>query len=289
MKQAFTLGIGLLALAGAALPAAAADLGRAPPPLVAPAVAVDDWSGFYVGLGLGGRWTDTTWATTCLIPFANTCANNAFATRFATDNPSQFDMSGVRVSGYLGYNWQFGSWLVGVEGDFGWADNKETHRGIPGTFLLANLAALTDTATIEDKWDASIRGRLGWVATPQLLLYATGGISWLEKEITASCAPPGFPVGWCAFVPQSESVSRTYVGWTVGGGFEWKLTRQWLVRGEYRYTDYTDDTSGFRFFGGGLGDTIDFRVDQKTHTALLGVTYLFNFAPEAVAPPVIRK
>src|SRR5262245_15009687 len=76
MKRALTLGIGVLALVGSTFTAAAADLGARPvgkAPVIAPPVY--NWSGFYVGLGLGGRWDENDWTTTCLQPvtFNPTC------------------------------------------------------------------------------------------------------------------------------------------------------------------------------------------------------------------------
>jgi outer membrane immunogenic protein len=272
MKRTLEMGLGLLALAGISLPASAADLRpMAPPPPI-----VSDWSGFYLGVGLGGRWTETDWTTTCLIPVAGTCANAAFPGQFANDNPSAFDSAGFRVSGYAGYNWQFNNFVLGLEADFAWADNEETHNGIPGTFLPVFAAAVQDTATVTDVWDASIRGRAGFLVTPAALLYVTGGASWIEKELTATCsANTPFPVGWCAFVPNTQTASRTYFGWTVGAGAEWKFGQNWIARAEYRYSDYTDDTATFRFLNG-VNDTFDFQVEQTTHTAYVGLSYLFK-------------
>jgi outer membrane immunogenic protein len=281
MMRAFTLGIGALALAGLSLPAAAADLGARPigkAPAMAPAPVLN-WTGFYVGVGLGGRWTNTDWTTTCLQPTLDpTCGSNiANAARFNTDNPSAFDMSGFRASAYAGYNWQIGTWVLGIEGDIGWADNTETHNGIPGTHLAAFTAA--DTAEVRDRWDASIRGRLGFLVTPQALFYVTGGVTWLDKEVTASCNAPSLGAGgWCAITPQSNTFSKTLVGWTVGGGVDWMFAPSWVVRAEYRYADYSGDGLSARFFGVNPIDTFDATIDQKTHTAYVGLSYLFNWS-----------
>src|SRR5437867_659319 len=185
MKRVITLGIGVLALVGGTITAGAADLARPIPaaPVFAP-VPVANWSGFYVGVGLGGRWTETNWTTTCLNPTLGAgCPTNNVAGRFLVDNPAAFDMSGFRVSGYAGDNWQIGSWVLGVAGDFGWADNKQTHNGIPGTHLAGFTGG--DLSEVRDRWDASIRGRAGFLFTPTALLYVTGGVTWLDKEVNA--------------------------------------------------------------------------------------------------------
>src|SRR5215211_2376469 len=278
MNKSVVFAIGLTALTGLTLPASAADFGRPPPPapIAAPFSGLN-WNGFYVGVGLGGRWTDTDWTTTCLAPVAGVCAApDAFGGRSGIDNPAAFNTSGFRVSGYVGYNWQIANWVLGIEGDFAYGDNQKTLTGIPGTHLL-DLTA-TDFASIRDRWDASIRGRLGFLVTPQALFYVTGGATWLDKEVTAACFAPSFAAGgWCALPPHAESVSKTLFGWTIGGGIDWMFLPAWVARAEYRYSDYTSDALGARFFAGTSIDTFDAIVEQKTHTAYVGLSYLFNW------------
>src|SRR5262245_14347496 len=191
MKRALTIGISVLALVGSTFTAAAADLGARPigkAPIIAPPIY--NWTGFYVGVGLGGRWTESDWTTTCLAPvFLGTagCPNDVFGPRIGTNNPAAFDSTGFRASGYAGFNWQIANWVIGVDGDFGGADNNTTIIGIPGTFTAA-LGPGVDQANITDKWDASARGRLGYLFAPTALVYVTGGAAWIDKDITAACA-----------------------------------------------------------------------------------------------------
>ena len=285
MKRVLTLGIGALALVGSTFTAGAADLGTSPigkAPVIAPPIF--NWTGFYVGVGLGGRWTESDWQTTCLAPTVlgtATCPNDVFAgtTRINNDNPGLFDQTGFRVSGYAGFNWQIQNWVLGVEGDFGWADNTETRTGIPGTWSQT-FGPGVDSASISDTWDASARGRIGYLFAPTALLYVTGGAAWIEKEVTATCAGT-FPVGWCNQPGgATQSVSDTFFGWTVGGGFEWMILPGWIFRGEYRFTDYGSQTYTF-FANTGVpagADSFTFDIEQKTHTAYVGLSYLFNWA-----------
>jgi outer membrane immunogenic protein len=278
MKRALSLGIGVLALVGSTFTAAAADLGARPigkAPVMAPPIF--NWTGFYVGLGLGARLDENDWTTTCLAPTAlgtATCPNDVFAgtSRILNANPVTFEPdAGFRVSGYVGYNWQFQNWVLGIEGDFAWADNSATITGIPGTWS-ATFGPGLDTASVNDKWDASIRGRAGILVAPQALLYVTGGASWLEKEVSASCAGT-FPVGWCA-TAQVQSASSTHFGWTIGGGVEWMLTPNWILRAEYRYSQYEEETYTF-FTAPNPADSFTFTVDAVTHTAYAGIAYKF--------------
>jgi outer membrane immunogenic protein len=281
MKRALTLGIGVLALVGSTFTAGAADLGARPisrAPIMAPVFY--NWSGFYVGVGLGARWDENEWTTTCLAPTflgTATCPNDVFGPRITVANPTTFEPDvGFRVSGYVGYNWQFQNWVLGVEGDFAWADNDATVDGIPGTFTAA-LGPGLDTASVNDKLDASFRGRIGYLFAPQALFYVTGGVAWLEKEVTATCAGT-FPFGWCNDpLGVAQSDSNHHLGWTVGGGVEWMFTQNWILRAEYRYSQYQEETYTF-FANAGIPagiDSFSFEVDAQTHTAYAGIAYKF--------------
>jgi outer membrane immunogenic protein len=96
----------------------AADLPVKAPPPVAPVVS---WSGFYIGGGVGLRSNvadgSMVFGTNNGVPLGNFLGFGC-----ATPGPGcageSLNSTGARVSGYLGYNWQFAaSWLAGVEGD----------------------------------------------------------------------------------------------------------------------------------------------------------------------------
>jgi outer membrane immunogenic protein len=273
MKRTITLGIGLLALASMALPTAAADLGARPigkAPVMAPPIL--GWSGFYAGVGLGARALESDWNT--LGVGTGLFAPDPFST------PQSFDDTNFRVSGYAGYNWQFSTWLLGIEGDFGWADNKVTNVGIPGTFGPGGAitgvglgATALDSSQVKADWDASIRGRVGILAGPTVLLYATGGVAWLNVDTNASCNGSLVNASWCIAV-RSENTSKTLTGWTVGAGVEWMFAPNWIARGEYRFSDY--GSHDVNFFGNAPIDQVAASIDVQTHTAYFGISYLFR-------------
>src|SRR4051794_26134928 len=101
MKRTILATIGMLVLAATAN---AADLPRRydPVPQRAPAfMPVYNWTGFYVGINGGGGWGSSRW-----------------------DSTDRFDLSGGMVGGTVGYNWQNGQWVFGLEGDMDWANIK---------------------------------------------------------------------------------------------------------------------------------------------------------------------
>ena len=99
------------------MPAFAADMAVKAPPLAA--VAAPSLTGFYVGTSVGGRWANNDWTTTSVAPLVVGTPDSSAQ--------QSFNGAAARLGGYAGYNWQFTpSWLIGIEGDFGWAHNKNT-------------------------------------------------------------------------------------------------------------------------------------------------------------------
>ncbi len=123
--------------------------------------------------------------------------------------------SGVAGGAHIGYNYQVAQFVFGIEGDV----NGTSYSGSATTFF--------GPATISTKIpvDGSVRGRIGY-AWDRTLFYATGGAAFADIK-DSFVGPAGV-----------ASLSRTRVGWTVGGGVEYAITNNWSVRAEYRYTDY---------------------------------------------------
>jgi outer membrane immunogenic protein len=297
-------------MSGAAL---AADM-----PLKAPApIAVaSGWGGFYLGGGIGARGTtDDSTVTNSQIngvtgfPFgpvgALFCAQQGGCI-FGTP----LDQVAFRGTVYGGYNWQVTpSWVLGLEGDVGFADRTRTLLGMnypmtgnqiggTGNSILGISNNPADSYALRTTWDASIRARLGWVVNPSVMLYATGGATWLHFSTISTCNS-GPTIGFCTqgavvpvigapgFSPAVVTNNNTRLGWTVGGGLEAKLTSNWVARGEYRYSDYGTTTlvdtraSTSAAAGFPVGTTSRVTHDEKinTHTATIGISYLFNAGP----------
>jgi outer membrane immunogenic protein len=273
MRRIGTYFLAAAAVVAIASSAEAADLPvKAPPPVAAP---VSSWTGFYVGGSLGARWADTTWTTTCIGGFANCPLNGLSATRLATNNPVDFDSTSFRGGIYVGYNWQVTQrWVLGIEADWAWADNNKSARGIPGTVLPVDFPTTLDRSEVKHSWDASVRARAGILVNPNVLLFGTAGFSWLHVKTTAICVPG--PSSWGCV---TDSRTTTRLGWTAGGGLEWMVAANWLVRGEYRYADY-GTFDGTILTNADPGDPVAFDLRIRTHTALFGIAY--KFGPSAI-------
>jgi len=252
--------------------AGAADLLKAPTP-----APVYDWTGFYGGISLDDRLSNADWTTTCLQPGLAPCGT-AFPNRLAYQALTPINANAMGIGGYAGYNVQFQNVLVGAEVSAKWADSSAFSSGIPGAEdpTVPGSPGL-DSATVRETWDASVRGRLGWIVTGNVLLYGTAGVSWINVQASATCGT-AFPVGWCAvpsFIGTTQTVTTTRMGWTAGGGIEVMVTPHWLARAEYRYTDY--GTFGSTLFtGSGNIDAFSFTTKLTTQTTLIGVAYKFG-------------
>jgi outer membrane immunogenic protein len=176
----------LLALATA--PAMAADMAARPyTKAPAAAIAINNWTGFYIG-AMGG---------------------------YAQENSNGLgSLSGGFAGGTLGYNWQSGPLVLGIEADGAWADVGAT---------VGNPAFLALEARIRSM--GTVRGRVGY-AFDQVLIYGTGGYAWADNRMTFT-GPGG-----------SLSDSKFHSGWTAGAGVEVMFAPKWSVKAEYLYRSF---------------------------------------------------
>jgi outer membrane immunogenic protein len=260
-------------------PAFGADLSA--PVYKAPIVAAPapfSWTGFYVGGEVGGKWTDATWTTTPLQDPNGSDPNDA-------SSPRNFNPTGVRAGGYVGYNWQFApQWVGGVEGDIAWADRTTTAAGLPGCSIQcfpATPGPGNDLSSVRAGWDASARARLGFLVTPQVLLYGTGGVAWQFLQASGTCQHSG-PDPFCAELPGNPFVTVTNstvrTGWTAGAGIEANIYGNWLLRAEYRFADFGtwNNTFNFTLPSEAPGtDTLQFRLKDTEQIATVGLAYKF--------------
>ena len=185
-------GLGVVTMMGAAN---AADLPRRQAmPAKAPAYyeAPYSWTGFYVGINGGGGWGKSSWS-------------NSYGTADA-------DLSGGLAGGTLGYNYQMGQAMFGLEGDVDWSDI----RGSTSTGICAGSSCET-----RNSWLATARGRIGY-AFDRVMPYVTGGAAFGDIKTT--------PAGY-------GTTTTTKTGWTVGGGAEFAIAGPWTAKVEYLYVD----------------------------------------------------
>jgi outer membrane immunogenic protein len=235
----------------------AADLTVKAMPVKAPMAAPVSWTGFYIGGQIGGGGASRFANPTANDPVAAVLLSGAFA--FPGDQPvasNRFNISGLTGGIEIGYNWQVDrSWLVGIEADFSGSNLK---GGGSGTSFLQQFpgATFTQTLSIQQRvdWYGTLRGRLGWLPTQDLLLFATGGFAYgnLTNSGTYTTNGPfvalvGFNGAGFSFGCLTNSTcfagssASTRTGWTLGGGGEWMFWRNWSAKVEYQYVNLGGD------------------------------------------------
>jgi outer membrane immunogenic protein len=194
--------------------ASAADLRpitKAPP--MPPPPPPFSWTGFYIGANVGGKFITNNNDARVDVP------GDSFLF-------SRNDINSVMGGGQIGYNWQFGQWVIGIEGDADGQDlNRTTTVGTRTFFFVPG-----DNFTFQSDWQASLRGRIGY-AFDRVLIYATGGAAWTQVKGTVNLVGLG-----------SFTNDDTVTGGTVGGGIEWAVWNQVSLGIEGRYTFYGSQT-----------------------------------------------
>lgn len=249
----------------AATAASAADL---PVPAAAPSyyppfpVATYNWTGFYLGFEVGGADVQdrvTQLATTSLLPAG------------AVTNIVKIGPAG---GGQVGADWQFGSWLLGVEGSF-------VGVGAQGSGLTGVLTApfvLGERSTDDLNWYATATARAGF-AINTVLLYAKGGAAWEnERYQQATIVNPVASVG------AVQTISSTRTGFVVGGGVEYGMLEHLSFRMEYDFMDFGTRNYNFgtilpQLVAAGFTVTsspLPVSIRPQTHVLMFGVNYRFN-------------
>ena len=247
--------------------------------LAAPAVAnaqpeTYDWSGFYIGVEAGASWT-TDKITETASPFA---PPSTF-TGHANLHPLSWNVGGLG-----GYNWQFGSWVVGLEGDGGYSGVRKSSTCFLQDAGAGNLAPGSCfppgyAYSIKTPWQGSVRARVGYAFGPALV-YATGGYALSTLDATYTT----FPV---AGAPGSQTFHDYLNGWTAGGGLEYAVSRNWRIGVEYRYSAYkhTDIPFAAGDFWNGFSD--QHKLDDNA--VRFRLIYAFAAPPPPPPPPPPRR
>ena len=203
--------LGLFALSGTAF---AADVVSEEPPAPAPVaeLPVASWAGPYAGISAGYGFS-----------------GHAKVHDGGPDIKTKGFVGGV----FGGYQWQQENFVYGAEADLG-------YNGVKG-----------DSGGVDSKggFEGSLRARLGYAVTPEILLYGTGGGALKNQKISV----PG------------DSDSNTMLGWTAGVGTDIKITDNVFGRVEYRYTD----------FGSKSFDSVGTKVKESDNRVTFGVGMKF--------------
>jgi outer membrane immunogenic protein len=242
-----------------------------------------NWSGFYVGGNLGavtgasdldaGVRPDTT--------YFNTGTDSDQVAAAGTGTLRQARFTGGVVGGY---NVQVGHVVFGLEAGANFFD-FDGDRTATDVFISDPNVRFSFPQTVKSDWIATLRPRLGW-ACENWLIYVTGGPAWTRVKFDFAYVDDNAQPG--SGLPGASargSARATKTGWTLGGGGEYALSRNWSLTAQYLYADFgrihasaplvpTPTLSEF-------SAVIDSSADLRTNLILVGATYRFG---DAVRP-----
>jgi outer membrane immunogenic protein len=198
MKHKIAACLACAALIASLSAARAADIARPQAvPHAAPPIPFT-WSGFYVGINGGYGWGRSHWSDPAADP-----------------TKRGFDLSGGVVGGQVGYNWQTGPFVLGLESDLDWT-NLTGSRADGGTCAVNGGGECRTSQS----WLGTTRGRLGY-AFGALMPYVTGGAAYGDIRMDQA----------------GRTDTATRLGWTAGAGVEYSLSKNWSAKVEWLHLD----------------------------------------------------
>jgi outer membrane immunogenic protein len=241
--------IGLTAL-GFAAPAMAADMAvKAPPP--APLPVIYNWSGFYIGGNGGWGEAHNCWdfITVAGVDISDGCRN----------------ISGGLLGGQLGYRWQTGQFVFGLEAQGDWADLR-------GTRVSLINPAFSEQTKVDGL--GLFTGQVGY-AWNAALLYVKGGgaVTGTNYNILTTLGNLGV-----------ASASATRWGGTIGAGFEYGFAPNWSAGLEYDHLFMGNANNSFSVVNPIIAGALN-HIGQDVDMVTVRVNYRFNWG----SPPVAAR
>jgi len=261
------------------------------------------WTGFYAGLNSGygfGVYNNAQnygWANSAY--FGDLATTMAFAV--ANSGPvDSLNQGGYIGGGQIGYNYQITSQaVVGLEVDMQGAGIGGTDSAIGMGAYGANAAYVNNNEIQAGiRWMGTARGRVGYLITPDILTYVTGGLAYGGSYLNTATTPGEIKNGFSGsspFISTQNSHESLLTGWTSGVGSEWKFSSNWSIKGEALYYDLgSQKVSNMQYWlcipnGISAGQNpvggSDTRAYYQGIIARIGVNYHFNI----ISAPSVTK
>ena len=209
-------------------------------------VAGYGWNGFYAGVSAGYAAGDVDVHDT----------NGGVA-----PGPFSYSPDGGIGSVQAGYNFEFNSFVLGIEGDIG-------YMGFDGNGIIGSASATShQDLTLDGGLYGDLTGRLGYAFGPALI-YAKGGFAFFDGEAKQTTTNPGYVT----------TGTDTFTGWTLGAGLEYLLTQKVSVKLEYQHFDFGSQ-GGHQTNVGDPSSPTGFEFQNNTEltaeTVKVGLNYRF--------------
>ena len=241
MRKFLAAAVSFAAITMAAAPVSAADMAVKARP-VAPLPVIYDWSGFYIGANGGWGQSRNCWdfVTAAGAIVADGCA----------------DRSGGLIGGQLGYRWQAGTWVFGLEAQGDWADLSNTRLSLVDPRFSTRVR--TDGIGL-------FTGQIGY-AWNAALLYVKGGAAVTSNRFDILTTLGGVSVA---------SADSTRWGGAVGVGFEYGFAPNWSFGVEYDHLFMGDANNSFSVVNPVVAGAVN-RITQDVDMVTLRINYRFG-------------
>jgi opacity protein-like surface antigen len=223
-------------------------------PIVA-AAAPMNWTGLYVGGHMGGGWSNDHWFD----PFGPTLSEKGGLNAAGFGDITHG--TGPLGGGQIGFNWQTGPWVFGLQADASGADlhgENTCFSGLGGVNCQRVVNAL-----------GTLAGRVGY-GWNRSLVYVKSGGAWANTAYSLNANTNALTLG-------SGTTRVNEGGWTIGGGIEYAFTDHWTVLAEYDHIGMPGRSVSFPT----IADGTTISVRQSIEIFKLGMNYKFDFAGPA--------
>ena len=265
-KTARGLGTSLYGIVGLALAgtlatgsALAADM-----PMKAPAAPAYQWGGCYLGVNVGGGASGTNFGS-AVDPGTYLAAGDAATVAGSGSGGANAD--GILAGAQAGCNFQSGTLVYGLEGDFDYFHTDPQFNNNTNTLANGNAFAIAQSLTTN--FLATVRPRIG-IAADRNLAYITGGAAFTSVSYTTSYVDANTPPG-----TGTASASRALIGWTAGAGWEYAWADHWTVRAEYLLASFPTTNALGTIAGAGGTNTLHGSTDLVIQIVRAGVNFKF--------------
>lgn len=232
MKKLMTLAFAGLSWSAAAVAADLPSRKFAAPAPVAPAFT---WTGFYIGANAGYAWNESRTRYSYLL--ADPADLPEFNALGLVPQSLGRNSDGFVGGGQIGYNYQMGQFVLGLEADLQYLDaRQQSALVVVASDGAGSTGTFTTVARSRVDWLGTVRARAGF-AIDRTLIYATGGLAYGRTTDRSSLNVSVVDIDGSLSGVWAGGKTDTRAGWTIGGGIEYAITQNLTVKGEYLYYD----------------------------------------------------
>jgi outer membrane immunogenic protein len=231
-------------------------------PAKAPAAPVYQWTGCYIGLNGGGGASASNFTTTVGAGGQLVGSDPATVSGDGTGSGSGSNFLG---GGQAGCNWQSGTVVAGLEGDFDYY--RSNSNFLNNTDTLAAGTSFGIGQSLKTDYLATVRPRIG-IAADRNFAYITGGVAFTEANYTETYGDDAGGAG-------TASASKFLTGWTAGAGWEYALAAHWTARVEYLFSGFSTTSATGAITGPGGLNPLHGSGDLTIQVVRAGVNFKF--------------